>query len=97
MPVCNNHDQTRLMASFLHSIEQLAEMVRELRFLGVHCRESIGRSSVLAVFVLVRLGCDVNEAFDAVEAARGCSIPDAPEQRTVGYRERSRVAVMRCW
>ena len=66
---------------FLRSVEQLAEMVREGRFLGVHCRASIGRSSVLAVSVLVRLGWDVNEAFDAVEAARGCSIPDTPEQR----------------
>jgi protein-tyrosine phosphatase len=66
---------------FLRSVEQLAEMVREGRFLGVHCRASIGRSSMLAVSVLVRLGWDVNEAFDAVQTARGCSIPDTPEQR----------------
>ena len=66
---------------FLHSVEQLAEMVKQGRFLGVHCRASIGRSSVLAVSVLVRPGWDVNEGFDAVEAARGCSIPDTPEQR----------------
>ena len=66
---------------FLRGIEQLAEMVREGRFIGVHCRASTGRSSVLAVSVLVRLGWDPNEAFDAVESARGCSIPDTPEQR----------------
>jgi len=42
--------------AFLHSVEQLAEMVREGRFLGVHCRGSNGRSSVLAVSILVRLG-----------------------------------------
>jgi hypothetical protein len=36
---------------------------------------------VLAVSVLVRLGWNANEAFHAVESARGCSIPDTPEQR----------------
>jgi protein-tyrosine phosphatase len=66
---------------FLNSIEHLAEMVRAGRSLGVHCRASIGRSSVLAVSVLVRLGWDANKAFYAVESARGCSIPDTPEQR----------------
>jgi protein-tyrosine phosphatase len=66
---------------FLRSVEHLAEMVRAGRFLGVHCRASIGRSSVLAVSVLVRLGWDVTKAFYAVESARGCSIPDTPEQR----------------
>jgi protein-tyrosine phosphatase len=66
---------------FLRSVEELAEMVRAGRFLGVHCRASIGRSSVLAASVLVRLGWNPNTAFSAVEAARGCSIPDTPEQR----------------
>jgi protein-tyrosine phosphatase len=66
---------------FLRSVEHLAEMVRAGRFLGVHCRASIGRSSVLALSILVRLGWDADEAFCAVESARGCSIPDTPEQR----------------
>jgi protein-tyrosine phosphatase len=66
---------------FLRSVEHLAEMVRAGRSLGVHCRASIGRSSVLVVSVLVRLGWDANKAFYAVESARGCSIPDTPEQR----------------
>jgi protein-tyrosine phosphatase len=66
---------------FLLAVEQLAQLVREGQFVGVHCRASIGRSSLLAVSVLVRLGWKTNEAFDAVELARGCSIPDTPEQR----------------
>ena len=66
---------------FLGNVEKLATMVREGRFVGVHCRASIGRSSVLVVSILVRLGWGANEAFDAVELARGCSIPDTPEQR----------------
>jgi protein-tyrosine phosphatase len=66
---------------FLRSIEHLAEMVRAGRSLGVHCRASLGRSSVLAVSGLVRVGWDADKAFCAVESARGCSIPDTPEQR----------------
>lgn len=66
---------------FLLSVEQLAELVREGRYLGVHCRASIGRSSVLAASILVRLGWDANAAFDAIESARGCPVPDTPEQR----------------
>ena len=67
--------------AFLRTVEHLAEMVRAGRFLGVHCRASIGRSSLLAVSVLVRLGWDASKAFYAVESSRGCSIPDTPEQR----------------
>lgn len=66
---------------FLHVVEQLVELVRAGRFLGVHCRAGIGRSSMLAVSVLMRLGWDADKAFYAVESARGCSIPDTPEQR----------------
>jgi protein-tyrosine phosphatase len=66
---------------FLCSVEQLVEMVSAGRFLGVHCRAGIGRSAVLAVSVLMRLGWDPQQAFRAIEAARGCSIPDTPAQR----------------
>jgi protein-tyrosine phosphatase len=67
--------------AFLRDVDRLAKMVREGRFLAVHCRASIGRSSVLAVSVLVRIGWDANAAFNAVESARCCIIPDTPEQR----------------
>jgi len=66
---------------FLQAVDRLAQLVREGKFVAVHCRASIGRSSVLAVAVLARLGWETNKAFDAVESARGCSIPDTPEQR----------------
>ena len=67
--------------AFLHSVEQLATRVREGRYLAVHCRASIGRSSVLAASILVRLGWDAKTAFDVIEAARGCSVPDTSEQK----------------
>lgn len=67
--------------AFLRSVEQLATQVREGRHLAVHCRASIGRSSVLAASILIRLGWDAKTAFDAIEAARGCSVPDTSEQK----------------
>ena len=67
--------------AFLRSVDQLAARVRDGRYLAVHCRASIGRSSVLAASILVRLGWDVKTAFHAIESARGCSVPDTSEQR----------------
>jgi protein-tyrosine phosphatase len=68
-------------ADFLRPVDSIADLVKQGRSVGVHCRASIGRSSVLAVSVLVRLGWDADEAFKAAETSRGCSIPDTPEQR----------------
>lgn len=79
---------------FLRSVEHLAEMVRAGRSLGVHCRASIGRSSVLAASVLIRLGWNADKAFYAIESARGCSIPDTPEQRQWVIQN---VPAMRSW
>ena len=67
--------------AFLRSVEQLVMRVREGRYLAVHCRASIGRSSVLAASILVRLGWSAKTAFDAIETARGCSVPDTSEQK----------------
>ena len=67
--------------AFLRSIERLAELVRGGRYIAVHCRACIGRSSLLAASVLVRLGWDANAAFDAIQIARGCPVPDTSEQR----------------
>lgn len=68
--------------AFLGSVERLAELVRACRHVAIHCRASIGRSSLLAASVLIRLGWDGNAAFDAVQIARGCVVPDTFEQRS---------------
>jgi protein-tyrosine phosphatase len=67
--------------AFLRSVERLAELVRQGRHVAVHCRASIGRSSLLAASLLVRLGWNANAAFDAIQIARGCPVPDTLEQR----------------
>src|SRR6185436_8380255 len=66
----------------------LAELVRRLgaalgagKNVAVHCRQGIGRSSLLAASLLVFAGEDPDEAFRRVEKARGRPVPDTTEQR----------------
>lgn len=48
---------------------------------GIHCRQGIGRSSLIAAAVLVLRGIDPEAAFTRVAAARGRPVPDTSEQR----------------
>jgi protein-tyrosine phosphatase len=48
--------------------------------IGVHCRGSIGRSTVTAACALIHLGWAPKAALDAIAAARGLSVPDTQEQ-----------------
>lgn len=68
-------------ASFRGFVAGLATRLRAGERIGVHCRGSIGRASVTAASVLIHLGWAPSAALDAIETARGCQIPDTPEQR----------------
>ena len=62
----------------------LATLVTDLsqgRHVAVHCRAGIGRSSVVAAAILVRLGAAPDAAWEAISAARGLSVPETDEQR----------------
>ncbi len=48
---------------------------------GVHCRQGIGRSSLVAACVLVTSGESPQSAFEHIERARGRSVPDTAEQK----------------
>ncbi len=51
----------------------------------VHCRQGIGRASLMAAAILLRspssAPSDAEAAFRRIEGARGRSVPDTPEQR----------------
>lgn len=51
------------------------------RNVAIHCRQGIGRSSVVAASVLIAAGDSPNEAFRRIEQARGRPVPDTLEQR----------------
>jgi protein-tyrosine phosphatase len=61
-------------------IDTLVPVVQRGGFLVVHCRGGIGRSSITAAAVLVRLGMAPGDALKAIALARGFPVPDTMEQ-----------------
>ena len=66
---------------FRQFVKSLAEQLQAGECIGVHCRGSIGRASITAACTLIHLGWNPEKALTAIEAVRGCTIPDTPEQR----------------
>ena len=65
----------------LDFIQTLANLLWVGKSVVIHCRAGIGRSSLVAACILVFDGIPVSEAFERIENARGCSVPDTQEQR----------------
>ncbi|MEW5849970.1 MAG: tyrosine protein phosphatase [Myxococcota bacterium] len=59
---------------------RLAQSIRDGESLGIHCRQSVGRSSLLTIAILRHLGLDLDTAIARVQGARGLPIPETPEQ-----------------
>jgi protein-tyrosine phosphatase len=70
-------DDLQQFDEFLADLERcLADGQR----IGIHCYGCIGRSSVVAVSLLIRSGIPADQAWHQVESARGSSVPDTLEQ-----------------
>jgi protein-tyrosine phosphatase len=67
-------------AAFRGFVSKLADRLRAGRSVGIHCRGSIGRSTVTAACTLIHLGWKPNAAIEAIRQARGCEVPDTREQ-----------------
>jgi protein-tyrosine phosphatase len=61
-------------------INSLNEWVKRGKSIAIHCRAGIGRSSMLCACLLVRQGLSSESAFQKIQIARGCVVPDTPEQ-----------------
>jgi protein-tyrosine phosphatase len=48
--------------------------------LALHCRQSVGRSALIAAYLLVAEGEDPRRAFERISSARGVTVPDTAEQ-----------------
>jgi protein-tyrosine phosphatase len=66
--------------SFREFVSGLADRLSAGERIAVHCRGSIGRSTVVAACTLIHLGWDPADALDAIEEARGVPVPDTIEQ-----------------
>lgn len=64
----------------LSLLGQLTAALEQGHNIAIHCRQSIGRSGLVAASLLVTSGVEVEEAIQVVTAARGLSIPETAEQ-----------------
>lgn len=61
--------------------ETLEKLLNQGRHVGVHCRQGIGRSSLIAATLLILGGVSRDQAWERIEASRGCPVPDTPAQK----------------
>jgi protein-tyrosine phosphatase len=67
-------------ASFSRFVEDLRAEVHAGRSVAVHCRASIGRSSLLLAALLTAEGLAPDDAFRRITVARGLRVPDTADQ-----------------
>jgi len=68
------------ITTFRWFVNDLAYRLRAGERIGLHCRGSIGRAPLTAACTLIHLGWKALAALMAIEAARGCMIPNTEEQ-----------------
>lgn len=78
-------------SSTFEFLGDLAKQLSQGRYVVIHCRQGIGRASVLAASLLIIAGVGPEEAFDHLASARGRSGPDTEDQRKWVYRFADRV------
>jgi protein-tyrosine phosphatase len=62
-------------------VRRLERALESGKNVAVHCRQGIGRSSMVVASLLVSAGEEPDEAFRRIEKARETSVPDTIEQR----------------
>ena len=67
-------------AAFAKFVEELRAEAHAGRSVAVHCRASIGRSSLLLAALLTAEGHTPDDAFRRLTTARGVQVPDTPDQ-----------------
>jgi protein-tyrosine phosphatase len=85
-PIPDRHTPPNI-PGFRRFVREIADALRNGEQIGVRCRGSIGRATLVAACSLIELGWKPDAALRAIEGARGCPVPDTPEQRDwiLGY------------
>ena len=71
-------------SSRAHALELLSRIEQLLdggKSVGIHCRQGIGRSGMMAIGLLLMSSLDAAKAFEIVGRARGLPVPETQEQR----------------
>lgn len=70
------------MRNLVALARQWVKLLENGKSIIFHCRQGIGRSSMMVALVLITRGVDVDSAFQIIEKARKRPVPDTEEQRT---------------
>jgi protein-tyrosine phosphatase len=62
-------------------VAQLGSLIRQGKNLAIHCRQGIGRSSLVAAAVLLAAGDDLNDSLQEIRDVRGLEVPETSQQR----------------
>ena len=62
-------------------VDGLKERLSHGSRVGIHCRQGIGRSSLVAACVLVTAGESTGSVFEQIGTARRATVPDTAEQK----------------
>jgi len=62
-------------------VHELEDLLRRGQCVAIHCRQGIGRSSLVAACLLAFAGEDVDTLFQRISDSRGRSVPDTADQR----------------
>lgn len=62
-------------------VMQLGSKIQQGKNVAVHCRQGIGRSSLISAALLMAAGEDIEQALNAISKARDLEVPETAEQR----------------
>jgi protein-tyrosine phosphatase len=61
-------------------IREASDLLRQGQTVAIHCRQGIGRSSIIAAAMLVLDGSTPQGALEKISSARGLPVPETAEQ-----------------
>ena len=67
--------------TFIALASKLAQQISQGKKMVIHCRMGIGRSSMLAAAIMIKLGCAAEDVFDTIRTYRKMEVPDTKEQK----------------
>lgn len=75
-----NHRVPESALHFARLLDELTEHTREERSIVVHCRQGVGRASVVAAGLLEHMGIEHEHALETISSARGKRVPETTDQ-----------------
>ncbi len=75
-------------------LERLKMLLLQGKSVAIHCRQSIGRASLLAAFLMILFNIEPKEAFRQLSLARGLEVPETEEQRKLAEKFYNELSVV---